>query len=196
MQSIAFRAFLLSLLLCASAPFATAGPLPVDVTLYQDYTEQNNTLTFAAPELSFQASDVQFGTDNNWQWYPVGKVDSNGNYIHFGADITGSLYAPTSGTYYISMTADDGAYLYVDGNLALNDGQPHPPQTVDSPLVYLFAGQNPFDLRFYEDFGGDSGVDLNLPQNVSYVAQTPEPASLALLGAGILGLIGMKRRVS
>ncbi len=50
-------------------------------------------------------------------------------------------------------------------------------------------------LFWYGDAGGTPIALIEIVDNVTFnVAETPEPASLALLGAGLLGLAGLRRR--
>jgi hypothetical protein len=109
--------------------------------------------------------------------------------IGFGADITGAINVATTGTYPFTLTSDDGSYLFIDGSLVVNDGGNHLPTTV-SNSVLLTAGIHPLEVQFHENGILFSGVDLNLPTGVTYVATVPEVSTLTMLLSGAVGLLG------
>ena len=73
---------------------------------------------------SFTTPDIQFATQTGYSWHPFGLND-------FGADITGSIVVSTAGTYTFTLNSDDGSRLFIDGNLVMDDGDAHPPQSVN-----------------------------------------------------------------
>jgi hypothetical protein len=109
---------------------------------------------------SLVTSGISFGTDTGFNWHPFGLGD-------FGADITGTLVVAAAGTYTFTLNSDDGSLLFIDGSLVVDDGGAHPP-FANSGSVALTAGNHTFEVQFYEDFGGESGVDLILPAGVTY----------------------------
>jgi len=59
------------------------------------------------------------------------------------------LIVPSDGTYALRLTSDDGAKLYIDGGLIIdNDGQ-HAP-TAKEASVYLTAGDHALTLDYYQ----------------------------------------------
>ena len=52
---------------------------------------------------------------------------------------TGYLLIPATGEYTLSITSDDGSFLYVDGVLVADNGGPHGDVTVSGTLT-LAAG--------------------------------------------------------
>jgi hypothetical protein len=131
------------------------------------------------------APDIQFATNTGFAWHPFGLGA-------FGADITATISVPATASYSFTLDSDDGSLLYIDGVLVVNDGNPHGPAAASGSAL-LTAGLHSVEVQFFEDFGGQSGVDLTLPAGVSFVA-APLPApfwgtlvllSLAL-GASVL----------
>lgn len=134
---------------------------------------------------SFFSSDVLFATNTKYNWHPF-------ELISFGALITGYLGVESAGSFEFTLNSDDGSMLYIDDKLVVDNGKDngHDPRTVKS-FASLSPGLHPFKIEFFEDFGGQSGVDLYLPPGVTYV---PEPLTLILLGLGLLGIAGFRRR--
>src|SRR6185369_1498806 len=95
-------------------------------------------------------------------WHPFGAAD-------FGADITGCLNVAADDIYSFSLNSDDGSLLFIDGNLVVDNGGPHGAQ-VASGSASLVGGLHTFEVQFFEDFGGPSGVDLGLPAGVTYAS--------------------------
>jgi len=51
------------------------------------------------------------------------------------------------------MTSDDGARLYIDGQLVINDWNDHASRT-DTITKYLSAGTHNIKMEYYEAYGG------------------------------------------
>jgi hypothetical protein len=119
----------------------------------------------------FTSPDIQFATNTGYQWHPFGLQI-------FGAEITGCLEVEADGTYEFVLDSDDGSMLYIDGDLVINNGGGHAPQTALGEKS-LTTGIYLFRVEFYEDFGGASGVDLFLPEGVTYSTCDPTVSFIA-----------------
>lgn len=134
----------------------------INVNVYSGHSTSGGGTPYSGIVGSFGASGVTFATDTGYNWHPFGLGD-------FGADITGCLNVAADDIYSFSLNSDDGSLLYIDGNLVVDDGGPHSPN-VASGSALLLAGLHSFEVQFFEDFGGDSGVDLGLPAGVTYAS--------------------------
>jgi beta-glucosidase len=78
---------------------------------------------------------------------------------NFSVRWTGTLTAPTTGTYTLALTSDDGSSLYLDDELVIDNGGEHAVQT-RSYDVELEA-RRPYRVRIdYFESAGDSSVEF------------------------------------
>jgi hypothetical protein len=152
----------------ATQPFILTvnGSPGLNVKIYSSITAGSPTgAPYSGLVDSFSASDIQFGTDTNFNWHPDALSS-------FGADITGILFVAANGTYTFTLNSDDGSQLLIDNNLVVDRGGNHDPGTTSNSAV-LSAGAHPFEVQFYENGINTSGLDLTLPNGVSYSSQAP-----------------------
>jgi hypothetical protein len=178
LKTYCIAVFSTMLLLAAGA--ASADVINVDI--YAGFQNSGGGAPFSDYVGSFSASDIMFATSTNWTWHPM-------DLVYFGADITGFLSVVATDDYTFTLNSDDGSMLFIDGFLVIDNGGVHAPATMDG-TVNLSAGSHSFEVQFFEDMEGESGVDLYLPKGVSYV---PEPATMSLLGLGTLAFLRRRK---
>jgi hypothetical protein len=92
----------------------------------------------------------------------------------FSARYTGILHVTQPGSYMLSVKADDGARLILDGNIlaeGLTAGQPNEFET----NVELQAGDHPIQIDYFQQ-GGGSGLRLFWSYNGEPLTPVPPTA--------------------
>lgn len=104
----------------------------------------------------------------------------------FSAEWEGNLYAPEAGSYKFFLDSDDGSFLYLDGNLVIdNDGIHGMRQIIRS--WHLDRGTHKIRVRYFDSGMGSAGIKLawlppgeKLKRIIPARAFTPEPAETYL----------------
>jgi beta-glucosidase len=117
---------------------------------------------------------------------PDAKLPANGFSIRW----TGTLIAPTTGDYAITVTADDGVRLYIDGKKVVDDWTEHAAKA-SKVVVHLETGKPiPVKIEYFEK-EGQASMELgwgNAAANDSQIEQAVELAKksdVAIVVAGI-----------
>ena len=177
-------ASMLSLAALAAAPLAATAQ--VTTSVYTGYTASGDGTPFTGLVGTLTTPGITFGTATGFNWHPFGLSA-------FGSQSAGQLSVEAGGLYTFNLTSDDGSSLFIDGVKVIDNGGGHGPFTASGSAT-LGAGTHSFTVNFFEDFGGQSGLDLALPNGVTVAV--PEPSTLAfwLAGGAALGAWKLRRR--
>ena len=99
-----------------------------------------------------------------------------------------NLASPGSATF--TLGSDDDAWLFIDGQLAIDDGGVKALLTAPTTVAGLNAGTHTLDLFFADRHTVQSALEFSASVALSPV---PEPATMLLLGFGLVGLAGVRR---
>ena len=108
--------------------------------------------------------------------------------VQIDSDFATTVEVDADGQYVFSIVSDGGSRLLIDGAVVIDDAATHPLGPVPSDPTFLTLGTHALEIQLVECCNGTPGVDLVLPEGVTMAELTavPEPASVALLGLGLL----------
>jgi hypothetical protein len=115
--------------------------------------------------------------------------------------LTGTLDASTSEALQFTISSDDMAFAYIDGQLVCSDGGIHGLGSVPcTTSEVISAGSHSFELFFVDLNQTASGLEFAINSTGVTTAPTgptsavPEPGTLMLLGTGLASTAGVIRR--
>jgi hypothetical protein len=173
------RQFIAAAVLASSMLLApVAAQAGFTVKLFSDPVDTGSDVTFGTQSGEFIADAVSFfsnDTSGSPGWPLASQV--------FGAEVTGFLFTDLAGEFPLYLGSDDGAYLFVNGVLAISrpgtQGYSETERT-----VALNAGYNTFRISSFNGPCCGSGLTLVADDRVT-ITPVPEPGTYALMGAGL-----------
>lgn len=169
------------------------GPTPTLTAAGSSYVNQFDWWNAAYQVGQRTDSDADLQTNFSSSWFPaIVNTGLTGDPQHFAVHWTGQFYVDTDKTYTYSMGSDDDSWLFIDDLLILDLGGIHA-VTYTSYTVSLTQGWHDIDIFFAERHEVQSGFQLNFFSDL-VPTPVPEPATMFLVGSGILGLAGLRRK--
>lgn len=117
----------------------------------------------------------------------------------FFARITGEFFTNTADTYFFQTYNDDGVFVYIDGDLVINDPNIHPETRFEGSKL-LGIGSHSVELYFFEN-NGEASLEFTVADSsrvfthfndplgaTTLVTDVPEPTTLAIFALGLMGL--------
>lgn len=136
---------------------------------------------------------------------------------HSAIVLNGYIAITQTGTYNFNLGSDDGSQLTIGGQQVINNDSDHGFSVVGGNATFTQTGLYAISISYFED-SGSTGLDffakdpngncvIGLASNCAAGSATtgllysslpstpaPEPASLAIFGAGLAGLAAVRRR--
>ena len=142
---------------------------------------------------SFQRVDSDADLQSNFasSWFPTND-GLPGDPYHFAVRWEGQFYVDENKAYTYSMGSDDDSWLFIDNQLVLDLGGVHGMSWMNYTLN-LTQGYHDIDIFFAERHTVQSGFQLNFFSDLE-PDPVPEPATMLLLGIGLIGLAGFGRK--
>ena len=181
------------------ALMAGAASAQMTITKYGPGTDTGAGITFTGPALAtFTEADGFFSTTQD----TIADFNSGANYSGkdaFSLDIKGSFTLNQAGSFTFTQASDDGSYSFLSGPGGYNNTPvisvkgPTVFSTGDSPkTLSLGAGTYKYEVQYSESNGAPGTLRFNgVP---AAPAAVPEPSSVASMGLGGVGLLGLLLR--
>jgi fibro-slime domain-containing protein len=119
--------------------------------------------------LPHKNESLSWSYDPNTLSYTMFDNTPGGKDYHFGLHATGYVTAPSTGDYGFTLTADDDVWIYVNGNLVVDNSGVHGipgPVTGDDEFIPLNAGVNKVELFYAERHVTQAGLNFSFTDDL------------------------------
>jgi fibro-slime domain-containing protein len=139
--------------------------------------------------VTYEKTQVDTLAFNFTNFFPDGQLNNSTYFrsVHW----TGTFDLASAGTATFTLGADDDAWLFIDGQLAVDCGGVKAVLAAPTVVTGLSVGTHTIDLFFADRHTVQSA--LSFSANIE-LQPVPEPMSMLLLGLGLVGLAGVSRR--
>ncbi len=123
-----------------------------------------NTAFFTFPAPPFGLTGLYYANPN-WEGAPVQVqqdiviASTDALVSPYSILWTGEIQIDDAGVYRFGTTSDDGSFVYVDGQLAVDNGGQHGASYAEGPPLELGAGRHAIEIRYFQD-GGSHKFEL------------------------------------
>jgi len=142
-------------------------------------------------------SDLDFGSN----FFPMDHIEPDegkvqGHNFYFGAHFQAEVTAPTEGDYGYYLTSDDDSWVYVDGELAIDNSGVHPASKKLGGNIHLTGTHHIVDVFFAERHISQSNLvfkflsdDLVIKPYAEECVNPNTPPTITALGANPFNLL-------
>ena len=132
---------------------------PIDPTLFSyDNKPGIKAEYYNNKELSGEPAKTLIDKQINYEWQDNAPMEGI-NKDNFSVRWTTTLKAPKNGNYVLDIISDDGARLYIDDKLVINDWNDHAAQNSSTTINFKNNETHKIVLEYYEN-GGDATIKL------------------------------------
>jgi fibro-slime domain-containing protein len=145
--------------------------------------------TFAYPT----TVSLPFNIQSNF--FPDGPSGSNGGDVGYtSAILEGTFDTPAGGSVTFSLGSDDDAWVFLNGNLVVDNGGVHALETAPTTISDLAAGVNTVEVFFADRHTVQAGLFFDADVTINPAVPEPSTWAMTLAGFAGLGFVALRQR--